>query len=301
MLLTSEDTAYQLEMAEATHLTRQIECYARLAEDTTSVALPVAGGIAALTRAELGRRFNHVAGFAMGACASTDDLRALEPWYAERGLPVEIDLCPHAHPSARDALSARHYMLRGFTSVYVCALTRLERAARREPDVEVRTAIPHNAALPCPPEIGLSSFEASEFVAQSIAVCSHAVETRSTRVVESLAEVASARSDTLLFSAWIDGVVAGTATLSLIDSPHGRVAQFRLASTLAAYRGRGVFSALLAARLAVAREAGYEVGCVTVDATQACARTIERAGFQLAYTRPTFIRYPSPRASSRAP
>jgi GNAT superfamily N-acetyltransferase len=297
MLLTSEDTAYQLEMAEATHLTRQIECYARLAEDTASVALPVAGGIAGLTRAELGRRFNHVAGFAMGACASTDDLRALEPWYAERGLPVEIDLCPHAHPSALDALSARHYVLQGFTSVYVCALTNLEQPPRLEPDVEVRTAGSRHAALPCPPQVGMSHFEPSQFVAQSIAVCSHAIETRSTRVVESLAQVAHARSDTLLFSAWIDDVVAGTGTLSLIDSPHGRVAQFRLASTLAAYRGRGVFSALLAARLAVAREAGYEIGCVTVDATQACARTIERAGFQLAYTRPTFIRYP---AASRA-
>ncbi|CAB3790285.1 GNAT family N-acetyltransferase [Pararobbsia alpina] len=293
MLLTSEDTAYQLEMAEATHLTRQTECYARLAEDRSSVALPVAGGIAALTRPALGRQFNHVAGFAMGACACADDLRALEPRYAQRGLPVEIELCPHAHPSALGALSERHYAIQGFTSVYVCALTSLEPSVRNEPDIEVRTAIPDNASLPCPLLSGMNAFQANEFVAQSVAVCANPVEARCPIPVESLAKIASARSDTVLFSAWIGNEVAGIATLSLIDSPYGRVAQFRHAHTLTACRGRGVFTSLLAARLAVAREAGYEIACVTVDAAQACARTIERVGFQLAYTRSIFVRHPA--------
>jgi GNAT superfamily N-acetyltransferase len=182
----------------------------------------------------------------------------------------------------------------------VCALTRLEPPVRREPDVEVRAAMPDSASLPRPPRGGLNDFEANEFVAQSVAVCENPVETRSPVLVESLAKVARARSDTMLFSAWVGDEVAGTATLSLIDSPYGRVAQFRLARTLAVYRGRGVFSALLAARLAIAREAGYEIACVTVDAAQTCARTIERAGFQLAYTRPTFIRYPALREPSGA-
>lgn len=294
MLLTSEDTAYQLEMAEATHLTRQIECYARLAEDTTSVALPVAGGIAALTHAELGRRFNRVAGFAMGVSTSDEDLRLLEPRYAQRGLPVEIELCPHAHPSALEALSARHYAVCGFTSVYVCSLTHIARAVRTEPDIDVRVAVPDTATLLCPLREGRGSFEASEFVARSVAVCADSISLPSFGPVESQAEVARARADTLLFSAAIGDEVAGTATLSLIDSPYGRVAEFRLAHTLAGYRGRGVFSSLLATRLAIAREAGYEIACVTVDASHACTRTIERAGFQLAYTRPAFVRYPEP-------
>lgn len=293
MLLTSGDTAYQLEMAEATHLTRQIECYARLAGDTTSVAFPVAGGIAALTHAGLGRRFNRVAGFAMGARTSSDDLRAIEPRYAQRGLPVEIDLCPHADPSALGALSTRRYAISGFTNVYACALTNLAAPALGVPDVEVRTAIPDNALLPRPPRSGTTFFEASEFVAQSVAVCAEPVGAPPRTLVESLAKVARARADTLLFSAWIGDEVAGTATLSLIDSPFGRVAQLRLASTLPAYRGRGVFSTLLGARLAAAKAAGYEIACVTTEAAQACGRTIERVGFQLAYTRPTFVRDPA--------
>jgi GNAT superfamily N-acetyltransferase len=294
MLLTSEDTAYQLEMAEATHLTRQIECYARLAEDTTSVALPVAGGIAALTHAQLGRRFNRVAGFAMGMSASDEDLRLLEPRYAQRGLPVEIELCPHAHPSALEALSARRYAVSGFTSVYVCALTDITQPAHTEPDIHVRVAVPDAAQLLCPLRESMAGFEASEFVAQSVAVCADSAFQASLGPVESQAEVARARADTLLFSAAVGDEVAGIATLSLIDSPYGRVAEFRLAHTLAGYRGRGIFSSLLATRLAIAKEAGYEVACVTVDASHACTRTIERAGFQLAYTRPVFVRYPEP-------
>jgi GNAT superfamily N-acetyltransferase len=292
MLLTSGDTAFQLEMTEATHLTRQVECYARVAGDTKSVVFAAAGGIAALTHASLGRRFNHVAGFAMRTPACPDELQALEQRYADRGLPVEIDLCPHADQTALRALSARGYTIRDFTNVYACALSDFEPSYALDSAIEVRMAAQQDEVGAAAPRSGVM-FDENQFVAQSVAASADPLRSRPRAIVESLAKIARARADTLLFSAWIDEQVAGTATLSLIDSPFGRVAQLCLACTLPAFRGRGVYGALLDARLAAARDEGYEIACVTLDATERSAQCVERAGFQLAYTRPTFVRFPS--------
>ena len=294
MLLTSGDTAYQLEMTEATHLTRQVECYARVAGDTQSVAFAAAGGIAALTHARLGRRFNHVAGFAMRTPTCMEELETLEQRYAERGLPVEIDLCPHADQTALRALSARGYAIRDFRNVYACALACFEPLAASNGAIEIRNAAQQGEVSASATGSGMTYFDANQFVVQSVAASTDALRPRPLAIVESLAKVARARADTLLFSAWIDGQVAGTATLSLIDSPFGRVAQLCLASTLPAFRGRGVYGALLNARLTAARDEGYEIAGVTLDTTEHTGSYAERAGFRLAYTRPTFVRFPPP-------
>ncbi len=298
MLLTSGDAAYQLEMAQATHLTRQIECYARIAGDARSIAFAAGGGIAALTHRRLGRRFNHVAGFAMGTRVGPETLLSLEQSYAQRGLPVEIDLCPHADPSALTELSARGYAVRAFSNIYACKLADLDlppaTACAMSGDIEIRVGASHDIAQTDIGRFGMMYFDADQFEAQSVAAFADPLHTRPLAPVEALAKVARARRDTLLFCASIEGEIAGTAALSLIDSPSGRVAQLYLASTLPAYRGRGVYGALLRARLAVARDEGYEMACLTIDSTEVCARCVERAGLRLAYTRSNFVRYPAP-------
>ncbi|MEJ0002799.1 MAG: GNAT family N-acetyltransferase [Pararobbsia sp.] len=297
MLLTSGDAAYQLEMAQATHLTRQIECYARIAGDARSIAFAAGGGIAALTHRRLGRRFNHVAGFAMGTRVGPETLLSLEQSYAQRGLPVEIDLCPHADSSALNGLSVRGYAVRAFSHIYACKLADLglpvAAACAASGDIEIRIGAPHDIARTEAGRFGMTYFDVDQFEARSIAALADPLRARPRVPYEALAKVARARRDTLLFCASIEGEIAGTAALSLIDSPSGRVAQLYLASTLPAWRGRGVYGALLKARLAVARDEGYEVACLTIDSGEVSARCVERAGLRLAYTRSTFVRYPA--------
>jgi GNAT superfamily N-acetyltransferase len=83
------------------------------------------------------------------------------------------------------------------------------------------------------------------------------------------------------YLAWLDGQPAGAGTLAL----HAGVAELFGASTRPRFRGRGVQTALLAARLADAARAGCDLATVHTEPGAASQRNVERFGFRLAYTR----------------
>ena len=84
-----------------------------------------------------------------------------------------------------------------------------------------------------------------------------------------------------LYLARIDGDPAGAALLSL-DGDIGYLAN---ASTLPAFRGRGVQTALIARRIADAASAGCETVCSGTAFGSQSQRNLERAGLQVAYTK----------------
>ena len=80
----------------------------------------------------------------------------------------------------------------------------------------------------------------------------------------------------------------GSAGLALMETSKGRVAELYIDSTMPEYRGRGVQVALSKARLAEARKEGYDFATVQARQSNGSARNAERAGFGLAYCKPTF-------------
>ena len=62
------------------------------------------------------------------------------------------------------------------------------------------------------------------------------------------------------------------------------------AGTLAEYRGRGLQTALLRARMASAIEAGCEYAVVVTNGGSASQRNAERLGFRVAYSKVTVIK-----------
>ena len=62
------------------------------------------------------------------------------------------------------------------------------------------------------------------------------------------------------------------------------------AGTLAAYRGRGLQTALLRARMQAAQEAGCEYAVVVTQGGTTSQRNAERLGFRVAYSKVTAIR-----------
>ncbi len=68
------------------------------------------------------------------------------------------------------------------------------------------------------------------------------------------------------------------------------LASFFSASTRPAFRGRGVQTALLHARLAAALGAGCDLAMVHTAPGSASQRNVERLGFRLAYTRVVLAR-----------
>jgi len=271
MLITSPFVACMLEAAQAWHLRVQCETWRALGAAQAHV-VEIGGGIAAFTEPLFGRKLNHVAGLALAGPVAEDALARLEAAYAARGLGVEIDLCPHAHPSALALLARRGYVANAFSNTY--ARTPAGVADRAMPGIEVLQGHAARAL----------------FVDASVAGFSLQAEQRPRELLVALARIAQARADTALFVARVDGQVAGSAGLAVMDTPRGRIGELHIASTLPAFRGRGVQAALLQARLEAARDAGCALVFVGARPANTSARNTERAGFGLAFTKVTFAR-----------
>ncbi len=273
MVLTSPSVAAALEEAEARHLRQQVDTWRTLGAADAHV-VEIAGGVAAFTERLFGRKLNHVTGLGMNGPVDPEALAALESAYAARGLGVEIDLCPHAVPGLLPLLASRGYAVNAFSNTYARTL---DDVADRGVDIEV-----------------LQGTEADElFIEASISGFSVQADTRPRDLLAALARIAHARDDTSLFVARIGDQVAGSAGLSVAETPLGRVGELYIASTLPEFRGRGVQTALLRARLVAAKAAGCALAVVMARAANTSARNTERAGFRLAFTKATFARPPA--------
>jgi len=271
VILTSPDVGASLEAAEAWHLRVQCETWRALGA-AQAHAVEIGGGIAAFTEPLFGRKLNHVTGLGLAGPVDEDALARLEAAYATRGLGVEIDLCPHADASVTALLGRRGYVVNAFSNTYVRTLDGVE--DRASPDIEILPAADAGAL----------------FVDASVAGFSLQAHQRPRELLVALARIAQAREDTALFVARIDGHVAGSAGLAVMDTPRGRIGELYIASTLPGFRGRGVQTALLQARLAAARDAGCALVFVGARPANTSARNTERAGFGLAFTKSTFAR-----------
>ncbi|MFZ6647932.1 GNAT family N-acetyltransferase [Undibacterium sp. TJN25] len=267
--------AQRLERAEAQHLARQVETYAELYPGQRARTIAIAGGMAALTIGAFGRKLNHVTGFGLGASASLDELAALEAAYAAHGLATEIDVCPYADAEALKLLAARGYSVNAFSNTYIKSLDDAGAAFHPASGVEIVHVTAENAA---------------EFFNACVAGFSVQMQQRPLALLEALARIAMARSDTRLYLAIVDGNVAGSAGLGLIEPEGTAVAHLYIASTLPAYRGRGIQQALLQARLLDAQREGFALASITARPSNVSARNALRAGFELAYTKSTFVR-----------
>ena len=84
----------------------------------------------------------------------------------------------------------------------------------------------------------------------------------------------------------LDGEVAGGASLYLRDN----TALLCGAATLPSSRRLGVQSALLQTRLRRAREAGCELAVVTTQPGSKSQENVQRAGFELIYSRAILVK-----------
>jgi len=273
MILTSPAIALSLEQAHARQLAQQAIHYRDLAPGNHGEVIPVAGASAAVTEAAFGRKLNHVVGLGMGAVVSDEDLNDLVRAYAARGMATEIDLCPHADPSALAALGRAGFAVNAFSNTYVRALIDDDLVARAADHIDVLME---------------RADTEPKFVAASVAGFGGQAQPKPTVLLDTLARIAMARADTTLFIAMVDGVAAGSAGMSILPSDLGPIAHLYIASTLPAYRSQGIQRALLRARLQAAKRAGCVLASVTARPGNGSTRNVERAGFSLAYSTATF-------------
>ena len=224
---------------------------------------------------------NRVFGVGLGGPALDEDLARFEDFYRDRGRRTELEVASLAEPDSLGRLAERGYRTVRFRNVYA-KLAPIESSAGDS--IEAST-------------VEASAVQASPVEASAVEVT--AVDaTSATEWSEVLVDV-FAGSDRgrrqavghwnrgLLdtdgvhaFVAKLDGSTVGSASVYLADG----CAVLGGAATMVSRRRRGVQTALIAARLDLARRASCDLAVVTADPGSSSARNAERAGFTLVCT-----------------
>jgi GNAT superfamily N-acetyltransferase len=199
------------------------------------------------------------------------ELDRLEVFYRSRGAATAVELCPLVEPALYESFAHRTFRLVEVSNVLVCQLSELDRGALASmpPGIEVRVADVAESQL------------WTETVAQGFA----AEVPITPAILEVMGGFFHAQGASA-FLAFADGAVAGGGSAFLYDG----VAGFFGASTLPAFRRRGVQTALLAARLAWAIERGCDLAKGITLPGSSSQRNHERFGFRVAYTRTKLLR-----------
>lgn len=195
---------------------------------------------------------------------ASSQLDRLETLLGQGGHPVVVELAPTADAELPRLLADRGYCIQSFQHVLAQKLNpRINHAA---PDwdsrVQVRCIEAHEMGLWCQvvhsgflnqDELGSGEDAASGFSAEAVG--------------------------NQFYVASVDGHPAGAAVLGCFN----RVGVFSGTSVLPRFRGLGAQRALVAARLAAARQAGCRWACSAVLPSSASQANLERCGFRVVY------------------
>jgi hypothetical protein len=223
-----------------------------------------------------GSPVNKVLGLGLGFEVTDDDLDAIEQFYAERGCPVQIELCPLAAPDLAPRLTKRGYVLQAFEN-------ELARPAPSEPvqspagaDISVEAGAGERPWL----QIVSEGFATPDRTMSGSPLPSDAV----TAIGDVMRQFF--HPEIVRYVAHVDGH-SGAAGLSFVSN--GVLGIFGTA-TRPAFRRRGLQGAIVARALNDARGKA-DLAIATTEPGSISQRTFERLGFQVIYTRAILVKY----------
>jgi GNAT superfamily N-acetyltransferase len=267
-LFLTLELARRIELAEAQAAVQGAEVMKRMHPEMKGAVERIAGGFAVYCGAN--SPITQAVGLGLDGPVSEDAFDRLEDFYRSRGETVRVETCPLADHSLFEIYGRRCYRVTEFSSV-------LARPLGEEAKMQSWPA----------PAAGVTIARASqdetslwtETVCQGFA--EHYPVTDGLREIMKMFAMGSSAE---CFLARVDGEIAGGGTLSI----RGGVAGLFWASTLPAFRNRGVQTALLQTRLAQAEEAGCDIAVSLTQPGSTSQRNIMRQGFQVLYTRVKF-------------
>jgi len=274
MLFASTELAARIERAEARLMGDAARAAMRRRQGAGCFELPVGGGVATFTAP--GSPLNKVAGAGFAGPLDPAELDAVERAFAERGVPVQIELSCLADPKIGTLLTRRGYALLNFENV-------LGRPLPVEPQprpggIEIEECGDGERAAWL--DLVVTGFASPDVQG----VPSHESFPRDEleRVMDDMAEA----QGFVCYLARRDGALAGGASQRIFDG----VAQLCGAATLPEHRRHGVQSALLQARLEIASRAGCDIAVVTTQPGSKSQENVQKRGFELLYTRAILVR-----------
>jgi GNAT superfamily N-acetyltransferase len=258
--------ARRVERAESQAAVEGAETLLRLRPESGAAVEAVGGGFAVYCGAN--SPITQAVGIGLDGAVSDTEFARLEEFYFSRNEPVRVETCPLADASLLEHYARRGYHVTEFSNVM----------ARPLSSAETWTVSPEVSIEEVPAQhIDLWTLTVSQGFAEHFPVTQEILE-----VMKMFALGASAHC----YLARIDGKVAGGGTLAI----RGGIAGLFGASTLPAYRNRGVQTALLHARLQFAAQAGCELAVSLALPGSASQRNIVRQEFRVLYTRVKFER-----------
>jgi GNAT superfamily N-acetyltransferase len=203
---------------------------------------------------------------------SDEEFDALEEFYAIRHEPVRVETSPLADPSLIEQFGKRGYRVTEFTNV-------MGRAVSESDVVDVNRGPDEGTTVErvAPEDIELWTATVSRGSAENGAVGQGILD---------LMRAFAATPEVECYLARVNGVAVGGGTIILRDGVGGLFA----ASTLPAYRNRGVQTALMQRRIARAAESGCDLVTCLAAPGSSSQRNIVRCGFSVLYTRVKFER-----------
>jgi len=198
------------------------------------------------------------------------DLDHVEAFYRAHKAPAQVDLCPLHGAEVFEMFKQRGYTIAELNNVLYRKLDPGERWPAPPPDCEIRRSPPEEA-------------EVTGAIVESAFFPDGAPET-----FRGLIAPFYQMDGAAAFVASVDGkpVACGTGFLIL----EHRIVALSGAGTLAAYRGRGLQTALLQRRMQVAAEAGCEYAVIVTNGGSTSQHNAERLGFRVAYSKVTAIK-----------
>jgi len=262
--LLSLELAREIEMAEAE---AAVDCAERLRAvrgDGEGAVEAVAGGYSVYCGAN--SPVTQAVGLGLNGPVSKEEFDKLEEFYFSRNEPVRVETCPLADATLIEHYRERGYGVTEFSNVMV-------RPVRKDEKVEIPAGLQIERAAPS--EIDLWVLTVAQGFAEHFPV---------TQELLDIMRLFASGKDTECYLARIEGKVVGGATVAV----RGRIAGLFGASTVPAYRKRGVQTALLQTRMRRAAEAGCDLAMSLAQPGSASQRNITRRGFQTLYTRVKF-------------
>jgi ribosomal protein S18 acetylase RimI-like enzyme len=246
--------------------------YARMFQKTRpemgAAAEEICGGH--MIFAGLGSPIGRATGAGLDRPFTADDLDRVEQFYRARQAPSQVDLCPMHEPAVFELFKGRGYAIAELNNVLYRKLDAAEKFSPAPAGCEIRRSSPEEA-------------DRAGAIVENAFFPDGAPE-----AFGGLIAPFYQMEGALAFVATVEGKLVACGTGLVI--PEHRVFALCGAGTLAEFRGRGLQTALLRARMAAAVGAGCEYAVVVTQGGTTSQRNAERLGFRVAYSKVTVIK-----------
>jgi ribosomal protein S18 acetylase RimI-like enzyme len=220
--------------------------------------------------AGLGSPIGRATGVGFDREFAAPDLDRVEEFYRARQAPSQVDLCPMHTPQVFELFKERGYGIAELNNVLYRKLDPHEKFPNPPSGCEIRRSLAEEA-------------EQAGAIVENAFFPDGAPEP-----FQGLIAPFYQMEGALAFVASVDGKLVACGTGLVI--PEHRVFALCGAGTLAGFRGRGLQTALLRARMAAAVAVGCEYAVVVTQGGTTSQHNAERLGFRVAYSKVTVIK-----------